>query len=115
MNRLTLEKLCEILQKTDHVTFVLTGVGEETHSSEAVHEVVQELLQYKALEEQGRLIILPVKPFSKIYYVHWAGHKVSYVRPKTINECLVFIGKIGTEYFLTKEEAEAKLAELKGE
>lgn len=56
MSRLTYEKLCEILQGVDRVTFTLTRVGEETHSSREVYEAIQELQHYKELEKQGRLI-----------------------------------------------------------
>ena len=53
MGRLTYEKLCEILQGVNRVTFTLDGVGEESYSSQEVYEVIKELQRYKDLEEQG--------------------------------------------------------------
>lgn len=67
MSRLTYEKLCEILQGVDRVTFTLTGVGEETHRSREVYEAIQELQHYKDLEEQGRLI--NEEDVLKFYYI----------------------------------------------
>lgn len=61
MGRLTYEKLCEILQHVNRVTFILDGVGEESHSSQEVHEAIKELQRYKDLEEQGRLVELLVE------------------------------------------------------
>ncbi len=81
---------------------------------------LEELQRYKDLEEQGRLIELPCKVGDYVYKIHnndWkqflrgGGRKLEIIKS-------VFTYKdipcIGTLVFLTKEEAEAKLAEMEG-
>lgn len=108
MSRLTYEKLCEILQSVDQVTFSLTRVGEETHSSREVYEAIKELQHYKDLEEQGRLITLPCK----------VGEEAWCIKNETVQSLIFDFEWLGyydpEELFATEEEAEAKLAELKG-
>lgn len=73
-------------------------------------EAVQELQHYKALEEQGLLLKLPCKVGDTIYHImdDWRG------KP-TIRKTEFSYFWLDYEIFLTKEEAERKLAELKGE
>ena len=53
MGRLTYKKLCEILQHVNRVTFILDGIGEESYSSQEVHEAIKELQRYKDKELEG--------------------------------------------------------------
>ena len=82
--------------------------------------VFEKLAHYEDLEEQGRLIELPCKVGDYVYKIHnndWkqflrgGGRKLEIIKS-------VFTYKdipcIGTLVFLTKEEAEAKLAEMDG-
>ena len=74
------------------------------------------LKHYEDLEEQGRLIELPCKVGTPIWMITWGydmyNDKVYYPEETTFEwECLY---SWGIDYFLTKEEAESKLAELKG-
>lgn len=77
-------------------------------------EVLTKLAEYEDLEEQGRLIKLPCKVGTDIYYILGIPNET----PCTIDSCvfeLSDIHKIGKTLFLTREEAEAKLEELRGE
>lgn len=71
------------------------------------------LKKYEDLEEQGRLVILPCKVGDDVYYILGIPNET----PCTIDKCafeLSDINKIGKTLFLTREEAEAKLKELRG-
>lgn len=76
-------------------------------------EWFKQLKEYQTLEEQGRLIKLPCKVGTDVYYILGIPNET----PCTINKCvfeLSDIHEIGKTLFLTREEAEAKLEELRG-
>ena len=88
-------------------------------------EILTKLADYEDLEEQGRLIKLPCKVGDTIYYIN--------PNENTINKLVIYsfdirplqrfasdyrgtrlnFNKFGKTVFLTKSEAEAKLAEMK--
>ena len=75
-------------------------------------KVYFKLKEYEDLEEQGRLVKLPCKVGDTVYLIKDS---------ETITECkadMVFIGvlweEFGKEWFPTRDEAEAKLKELRG-
>lgn len=73
---------------------------------------LEELKSYKNLEEQGLLVRLPCKVGTEVYYILGIPNKT----PCTIDKCvfeLSDIDKIGESLFLTREEAEKKLEEMK--
>ena len=76
---------------------------------------LKELQRYKDLEEQGRLIVLPVATGEPIFEVQ-KGNIVQHSLSRNwrivryLDE-----GIFGVIAFTTKEEAEARLEELKGE
>lgn len=77
-------------------------------------EWLMQLKEYQSLEEQGRLVKLPCKVGTDIYYILGIPNET----PCTIDSCvfeLSDINKIGKTLFLTKSEAESKLKELIGE
>lgn len=77
-------------------------------------EWLEELKSYKDLEEQGLLVRLPCKVGTEVYYILGIPNKT----PCTIEKCvfkLSDVHKIGESLFLTREEAEKKLEELKNE
>lgn len=77
-----------------------------------VAELLEELKSYKDLEEQGLLVKLPCKVGTEVYYILGIPNKT----PCTIDKCvfkLSDIDKIGESLFLTREEAEKKLEEMK--
>lgn len=78
-----------------------------------ISDALKKLADYEDLEEQGRLIKLPCKVGTDIYYILGIPNET----PCTIDKCtfeLSDINKIGKTLFLTREEAEVKLKELRG-
>lgn len=74
----------------------------------------KELKKYKDLEEQGLLVRLPCKVGTEVYYILGIPNKTPCVIDKCVFE-LSDIDKIGKTVFLTREEAEKKLEEMKNE
>lgn len=75
--------------------------------------ILEKLAEYEDLEEQGRLPKLPCKVGDNVYYILGIPNKTPCVIDKYTFE-LSDINKIGKTLFLTREEAEAKLKELRG-
>lgn len=78
-----------------------------------INHLAEKLCEYEDLEEQGRLPKLPCKVGDDVYYI--LG--IPYETPCAIDKCtfeLSDINEIGKTLFLTREEAEAKLKELRG-
>lgn len=72
----------------------------------------RKLAEYEDLEEQGLLVRLPCKVGTEVYYILGIPNKT----PCAIDKCvfkLSDINKIGKTVFLTHEEAEKKLEEMK--
>ena len=81
---------------------------------EKLAELLEELKSYKEAEEQGLLVRLPCKVGAEVYYILGIPNKT----PCTIDKCvfeLSDIDKIGESLFLTREEAEKKLEEMKND
>ena len=77
-------------------------------------EWFKQLKEYQQLEADGRLVKLPCKVGTDVYYILGIPNET----PCTIDKCvfeLSDIYKIGKTLFLTKSEAEAKLKELRGD
>lgn len=89
--------------------------------------ILHRLADYEDLEEQGRLICLPCKVGDTVWSTRWWDNKKiskkidgetwykDIFQHKITKEkfSLYDLDKIGKDVFLTKEEAEAKLKELK--
>lgn len=89
------------------------GASGECDNCEIMTSVCEKLGEYEDLEEQGRLLKLPCKVGTDIYYIFGIPNEM----PCTIESCvfeLSDINEIGESLFLTKSEAEAKLKELRG-
>lgn len=105
------------------------GASSKCDNCEITTSVCEKLGEYEDLEEQGRLIKLPCKIGTEVYNTTWwddVQEKVvvkgkTYYR--TVHKYKITkskfsyfeIGEFGKTVFLTKEEAEAKLKELRGE
>lgn len=79
----------------------------------AMAELREKLKEYEDLEGQGMLIKLPCKVGDGVHYILGIPNET----PCAIDKCtfeLSDINKIGKTLFLTREEAEAKLKELRG-
>jgi len=87
--------------------------GEHLTSIELAIQALEKLKEYQQLDEQSRLVKLPCKVGTDIYYILGIPNET----PCIIDSCvfkLSDIHKIGKTLFLTKAEAEAKLKELRG-
>lgn len=74
----------------------------------------RKLCDYEDLEEQGLLVRLPCKVGTEVYYILGIPNKTPCVIDKCVFE-LSDVHKIGKSLFLTREEAEKKLEEMKKE
>lgn len=77
-----------------------------------IDEAFKKLADYEIAEEQGLLVRLPCKVGTEVYYILGIPNKT----PCTIDKCvfkLSDVHKIGESLFLTREEAEKKLEEMK--
>ena len=80
-------------------------------------KMARELAEYEDLEEQGRLVILPCKD---VYFIVDAKTpKYALVMKRSVRDLAIYeiekVDKKNCKYFSTKEKAEARLKELKGE
>lgn len=83
------------------------------------------LAHYEDLEEQGKLVLFPSYAYfikdKKVHkgwvqeVMYWHNRKPLYDIRYDDNSLANYRGYLGLTVFLTKEEAKAKLAELKGE
>lgn len=82
-----------------------------------VEDMVKKLADYEELEEQGRIVKLPCKNVYSI--VDIKNPKYATVMKRHIRELAIYeiesIDKENCKYFSTKEKAEARLRELRGE
>ena len=85
------------------------GVTEKCNNCVLVNDVCEKLGEYEDLEEQGLLLKLPCKVGDTVYLIKSDGKVVP------ITADMQFLGVLwddcGKEWFLTQEEAEAKLKE----
>lgn len=137
MERLTIDEIIEhcdrktgMYEKACDVKYLETAVMgnriKEYWEHKQVAEYLKKLKEYEDSEEQGRLIKLPCKVGDTIYGLHKA--MVCEIDTETIGiskmpsgEILYLIdgweldkGDFGKTVFLTREKAEAKLKELRG-
>jgi hypothetical protein len=108
MERLTVKWADKVYDTFDPVDIV-----DNEYSKANYNKILTKLGDYEDLEEQGRLIKLPCKVGTDIYYILGIPNET----PCTIDSCvfeLSDIHEIGKTLFLTREEAEAKLKELRG-
>lgn len=131
MERLT-ERI-KRLQKDDLIVYT-NGKYEDTIPAEMTNDdiraVLKKLADYEDLEEQGLLIRLPCKVGDILYCivngevkklkVHSFGvpdFEITNIESKYVDgfKIVRFVGEVGKTVFLTREEAEKKLEELKNE
>lgn len=126
MERLTKRYKKEIIRNTDGVecSNFCTNCGRA--DCEHISKVLRKLAHYEDLEEQGGLIELPCKVGDTVYYI--TGIHNTLIKSVKVEEVYfgnVFAVHVSTqntsftlvegEFFITKEEAEAKLKEMKGD
>ena len=89
----------------------------EYKEHEQLAEWLEELKMYRKLEEQGLLLRLPCKAGSTVYKIITQRDNFddrAYKIVSAIEFRISMIDEIGKTVFLTKEEAEQKLKEIKG-
>lgn len=91
-------------------------VAKSAEEYEQLAEWLEELKEYKALDEQSRLVKLPCKD---VYYIVDANNpRYAMVMKSSIRELTIYgienIDKKNCKYFSTEEKAEARLKELRG-
>lgn len=132
MSRLTIQEAIEQIE--DLEGFVLSETGSlpndnDMEALEILKEAAIELQHYKELEEQGLLLKLPCKVGDTIWAIFptWTPMECEVVAieilSSTVNietkvvdsdaDRIFWTADFGKTVFLTKEEAEAKLKELK--
>lgn len=103
------EKVCDIKYLE---TTTMNNPIKEYWEHKQVAEYLRKLKAYEDLEEQGRLIKLPCKVGDTVYLIKDSETIVGREAD------MMFIGvlweEFGKEWFPTREEAEAKLKELRG-
>lgn len=107
------EKACDIKRLE---TATMNNPIKEYWEHKQVAEYLRKLKDYEDLEEQGRLIKLPC---NDVYFIVDINNpKYAMVMKRPIRELAIYeiesIDKENCKYFSTKEEAEAKLKELRG-
>jgi len=120
-------------RKTDGTAWYNHTVEREVKNG----DILEKLAHYEDLEEAGRLIELPCKVGDTVYFplkykhnsaiinciqiekhgifVYWEQYETGVDVTELWDEGSFEISAIGKTVFLTKAEAEANLAELKGE
>lgn len=110
------------------------GMVTPTYSDYSMRNIIERLAEYEDAEEQGLLIRLPCKVGDVVYFPIYDYHDSAIIETIRIEENGVFYdwvqyevgvdctevwdngsfadGNIGKTVFLTREEAEAKLAEM---
>lgn len=128
MERLTEKYNGKNIVKSGHITFIYGTAGNRFEG-----EAIDKLAAYEQADEQGLLLRLPCKEaYSKIGYemyiicdrdIKESEHLGLFVYPngkmiimgdKNMNYVDIEVEEIGKTVFFTREEAEAKLAEMEG-
>lgn len=128
MERLTLDEILKLVNEAA-VQMELDNCKECSEKYKQIAEYLEELKSYKDLEEQGLLVRLPVEIETELFQP--CADRKSIIRSIVINNTItdddIYIGivdergnerhyskkSIGKTVFLTREEAENKLKEMK--
>ena len=130
MERLTLDEILKLVNEAA-VQMELDNCKECSEKYKQIAEYLEELKSYKDLEEQGLLVRLPVEIETELFQP--CADRKSIIRSIVINNTItdddIYIGivdergnerhyskkSIGKTVFLTREEAEKELEEMKNE
>lgn len=110
INAMCTHDMCDICD----LCYMQGTTGEHIEAIQVATHVLERFKEYEDLEKQGRLVKLPCKVGTDIYYILGIPNET----PCTIDSCvfeLSDIQEIGKSLFITREEAEAKLKEMKGD
>ena len=137
MERLTLDEILKLVKKAT-VQMELDNCKECSENYKQIAEYLEELKSFKKAEEQGLLVRLPIKIGSTVWDNDFGypesyeikafsyGYCDSYVEPDIEDQIIFYyenyngsitgafpISELGKTVFLTREEAEKKLEEMK--
>lgn len=118
MNRITID---------DVYRHCLRQIGRYNNNNSLLlfKEIIEQLKEYQNLEEQGRLVKLPLEAYCIVDFeihkglvleaVYHLSRKPLFVIRYDDNFLTNHKGYLGNSVFLTKEKAEEKLKEMRGE
>lgn len=112
MGKLTRRINAEISKGLTYEAIIYKDI--EHHETDFNYKALEKLAHYEDLEEQGRLLKLKFNLGQKVYDVRYEEddhHSWYEIREWSFREDMY---NCQDRYYATKEEAEAKLAELKG-
>ena len=137
MNRLTLDEILKLVNEAA-VQMELDNCKECSENYKKIAEYLEELKSYKEAEERGLLVRLPCKVGDKAWdndFGHPESYEIkafsygycdSYVEPDIEDQIIFYyenysgsiagafaMSELGKTVFLTREEAENKLEEMK--
>lgn len=127
MERLTLDEILKLVNKAA-VQMELDNCKECSENYKQIAEYLEELKSYKDLEEQGLLVRLPCKVGDILYCIdngivetlivnsfriyNFNRAEIDFENASGFALC-TFAGELDEGYFLSREEAEKKLEELR--
>ena len=127
MERLTLDEILKLVNKAA-VQMELDNCKECSENYKQIAEYLEELKSYKDLEEQGLLVRLPCKVGDVLYCIdngivetlivnsfriyNFNRVEIDFENASGFALC-TFAGELDEGYFLSREEAEKKLEELR--
>lgn len=127
MERLTLDEILKLVNKAA-VQMELDNCKECSENYKQIAEYLEELKSYKDLEEQGLLVRLPCKVGDILYCIdngivetlivnsfriyNFNRVEIDFENASGFALC-TFAGELDEGYFLSREEAEKKLEELR--
>lgn len=100
-----------------------SNIMPETPLDKVVGDCMKDYLEHRKAEEQGLLLRLPCKVGDTVYWVYDCcmirevivyGFRVTPSKILMLDYSQFPFGNIGVDVFLTKEEAEQALADMKG-
>ena len=110
--RTNMDDSCQFCDKWDEINGCDIGGCEAQFSMQTVCDTLESLINKI---ENGTLVELPCKIGTKIYIVGESDFCIPKYQMWEDEFCLEDIERFGDTVFLTKDEAEAKLKELRGE
>ena len=116
MERLT-ERELNSVNNVSYCKCFFKGCNGQCATCDLQYEADMKLKEYEDLEEQGLLHKAPLKNGTPIWYFTYGFDEGTYL----INTSYLFgvteyeVGELGKDFWLSEEEAEAKLKELENE
>lgn len=98
--------------------------NDETRRLGRKESAYKKLAEYEDLEEQGLLFRLPCKVRTTVFWVYDCrmireiivyGYRIEHDKLVMLDYSGIRFGTVGVDVFLTREEAEEALAQMKGE